>query len=225
MLAPDDLRACFVDELPPRAGPAFLGFDFGEAVSATACAAVWPASGRTELWMAYGDVPPIAERARRDDAPYAEMVSRGELRLYPGRVVHLDRFLADVQADLAGVRVAGAAADSYKDSDAKDYLDRAAVRWPVTFRRVGAGRDGGADVRALQRLVLNRKLAMLPSLALVTAISKSTVRRDGNGNPALDRATSRGRIDLLSAAIIAAGLAAPAFDRPPRRRLRSMLVG
>ena len=223
--SPDDLRGCFVDELPPRAGPAYLGFDFGEATSATACAAVWPATGRTELWLAYGDVPPVAERARRDDAPYLQMVDRGELRLYPGRVVHPDRFLADVQADLAGVRVPAAAVDSYKDSETRDFLDRAAVRWPIDFRRVGAGKDGGADVRAFQRLVLNGKLAMLPSLALVTAISKSTVRRDPNGNPALDKSTSRGRIDLLSATVIAAGLAAAAFDRPPRRRLRSAIVG
>ena len=49
------------------------------------------------------------------------------------------------------------------------------------------------------------------------AISKSTVRRDGNGNPALDKSTSRGRIDVLSAAVIAAGLAEPEFDRPARR--------
>ena len=81
---------------------------------------------------------------------------------------------------------------AYKDSEIRDYLDRAAVRWPIQFRRVGAGKDGGADVRALQRLVLNRKLAMLPSLALVTAISKSTLRRDPNGNPGLDKSTSRG---------------------------------
>ena len=73
------------------------------------------------------------------------------------------------------------------------------MRWPIEFRRVGAGKDGGSDVRAFQRLVLNAKIAMLPSLALVTAISKSTVRRDANGNPGLDKSTSRGRIDLLSA--------------------------
>ena len=223
--SPDDLRGCFVDSLPPRAGPCFVGVDIGEATSATAATAVWPATGRCEFWQAFGDVPPIAERAKRDDAPYVEMVSRGELRLYPGRVVNPGRFLADVQADLAGSRVAAAAADSYKDSEIRDHFDKAAVRWPIDFRRVGAGKDGGKDVRSLQRLVLNRKLAMLPSLALVTAIAKSTIRRDGNGNPGLDRATSRGRIDLLSSAVIAAGLAAPAFDRPPRRALRSALVG
>ena len=225
IFSPDDLRGCFVEDLPPRAGPAYLGFDFGEATSATAAAAVWPATGRLETWMAFGDNPPLAKRAKRDDAPYVEMERRGELRLYPGRVVNVGAFLADVQADLAGVRVAAAAADGYKDSEVRDVLDKAALRWPIQFRRVGAGKDGGRDVRSLQRLVLNRRLAMLPNLSLVTAISKSTLRRDGNGNPGLDRATSRGRIDVLSSGVIAAGLAAPAFDRPKRRALRSALAG
>ena len=218
ILSPDDLRACFVDELPPRSGPCFLGFDFGESVSATTAAAIWPATGRLETWMAFGNKPPIAVRGKRDDAPYVAMVERGELVLHEGRVVSLERFLSDVQINLAGVRVAGAAADSHKDAEAKDKLDRAAVRWPVQFRRVGAGKTGGSDVRALQALVLTCRLAMLPNLSFVTAIAKSTMTRDGNGNPGLDKAKSRGRIDVLSAAVIAAGLAAPHFDRPVRRR-------
>ena len=81
--------------------------------------------------------------------------------------------------------------------------------------------DGRRHDIGLGPFPVNRWLAMLPNLALVTAISKSTLRRDANGNPGLDRSTSRGRIDLLSATVIAAGLAAPAFDRPQRRRLRS----
>ena len=225
IFSPDDLRGCFVDELPEREGPCYLGIDIGEATSATTCTCIFPATGRTEFWMAYGDTPPIAERTKRDDAPYVQMVQRGELRLYPGRVVHPDVFLADVQADLAGCRVAAAAADGYKDSEIRDFMDRAAVRWPTEFRRVGAGKDGGRDVRALQRLVIQKRLAMRESLALVTAISKSIIRRDPNGNPGLDKSTSRGRIDLLSSTVISAGLAAPAFDRPPpRRRVRVSIV-
>ena len=225
ILSPDDLRACFTDDPPPREGRCFLGFDFGEATSSTAACAIWPASGRLETWMAFGDVPALAERARRDSAPYAAMEARGELKLYPGRVVRPEAFLADLQADLAGCRVAAAAADSYKDSEVKDFLDRAAVRWPIEFRRVGAGKDGGRDVRAFQRLVHQRKFAMAENLSLVTAISKSTLRRDGNGNPAIDRAKANGRIDVLSAAVIAAGLAESAFDRPAKRRLRHALAG
>ena len=225
ILSPDDLRACFTDDPPPREGRAYVGFDFGEAVSSTAACAVWPATGRMETWQAFGDTPSLVERQRRDSAPYVAMEARGELRTYPGRIVRLEMFLADLQADLAGCRVAAAAADSYKDSEVRDFLDRAAVRWPIEFRRVGAGKDGGRDVRAFQRLVHQRKLAMVENLALVTAISKSTLRRDANGNPGIDKANARGRIDVLSAAVIAAGLAEPAFDRPARRRLRYALAG
>ena len=225
ILSPDDLRGCFVAEPPPREGPAFVGIDFGEATSATAACAIFPRTGRVDTWMAFGDNPPLAERARHDSAPYAAMAARGELRTYPGRIVRPDAFLSDVQAELASVRVQAAAADSYKDSETKDFLDRAAVRWPVDFRRVGAGKDGGRDVRAFQRLVMQRRLAMAENLSLVTAISKSTIRRDGNGNPGLDKANSRGRIDVLSAAVIAAGLAEPAFDRPRQKRLRYALAG
>ena len=225
ILSPDDLRACFVAELPPREGPCFLGFDFGEATSSTAATAIWPATGRMETWQAFGDVPALAERAKRDSAPYVEMERRGELRTYPGRVVRPEQFLSDLQIDLAGCRVAAAAADSYKDSEVRDFLDRAAVRWPIEFRRVGAGKDGGADVRSFQRLVHQHKIALAENISLVTAITKSTLRRDGNGNPAIDRASARGRIDVLSAAVIACGLAEPVFDRPARRRLRYALAG
>lgn len=225
IFSPDDLRACFADDPPPRKGPAFLGFDFGESTSASAAAAIWPASGRMETWMGFGDVPGLVERQRRDDSPYVEMQRRRELRTYPGRSLRVDAFLQDVQRDLAGVRVLAAAADSFKDAETADFLDRAAVRWPIEFRRVGAGKDGGRDVRAFQRLVLQGKLQMAANLSLVTAISKSTIRRDGNGNPGLDKSKANGRIDVLSAAVIAAGLAEHAFDRPTRRRARFALAG
>jgi len=218
--SPDDLSACFTDEPPPREGPAYLGFDFGEATSSTAACAIWPKIGRVETWQAFGDVPTLLERQRRDNAPYSAMEARGELRTYPGRIVRPDAFLSDIQAALAGVRVEAAAADSYKDSEVKDFLDRAAVRWPVEFRRVGAGKDGGRDVRAFQRLVMEGRFRMAENLSLATAIAKSTLRRDGNGNPGLDKSAGRGRIDVLSAAVIAAGLAEPAFNRKPRRAWR-----
>ena len=218
LCSPDDLRACFVEPgaLPARSGACVLGVDAGEATSATAACAIWPETGRVEMWMGFGDNPSARERGRRDDAPYPEMVARGELKLYPGRTVDVGEFLSDVREDLAGSKVRAVAADGYKDAEFRDWLDRAGARWKVEFRRVGAGKDGGRDVRTAQRLVINRKLRMVESLALATAISKSTLRRDGNGNPGLDRATSRGRIDLLSAFVIACGLAGETPPRGPR---------
>ena len=117
---------------------------FGEATSSTAATAIWPSTGRVEFWMSVrrravpGGPPAARQRAVRRDG-----TARGELRTYPGRVVRPEAFLGDLLHDLAGVRVAGAAADSYKDSEVKDFFDQAGVRWPIDFRRVGAGKDGG----------------------------------------------------------------------------------
>ena len=151
-----DYRRCIVEELPPRRGPVCLGLDMGEATSASACFAIWPETGRCEAWMAFGDNPSPIERGRRDGARYDVMVERGELRVYPGRVTPVATFLADVASELSGCRVHRLAADGYKDAETKDFLDMARVRWPYEFRRVGAGKDGGRDVRSLQRLVLNQ---------------------------------------------------------------------
>ena len=175
--------------------------------------------------LRFGDNPDVVQRGRRDGARYDLMHQRGELTLYPGRVTPVSGFLGDVVESLAGVDVRHAAMDGYKDQEAKDFMDRAGIRWRIDYRRVGAGKDGSRDLRALQRLVLNRKLKLPDSLALVTAVSKSEVRRDGNGNPALNKADSRGRIDLLSAAIIAAGLAEPEFDKVPSRGVYLGLAG
>ena len=214
---PSDVTACFVDELPERSGNCYLGLDFGGATSGTAACAIFPATGRVDLWFAFGDNPDVLARGRTDGARYDLMHQRGELKLYAGRVTPVDAFMTDVAADLEGVNVRRMAADGYKDAEIKDFLDRAGLHWRANFRRVGAGKDGGRDVRALQRLILNRKLKLPHSLALTTAVSKSTIRRDWNGNPGLDKSDSKGRIDLLSAAVIAAGLAEPEFDKKPRR--------
>ena len=217
--SPDDLRACFTDEPPAREGPAYLGFDFGESTSGTAAVAIWPRTGRMESFLAFGDHPPIAVRARRDSAPYPQMIERGELKLFPGRVVQVAEFLAFVARELDGVTVAKAAGDSYKDAEARDALDRARIDWFCEFRRVGAGKTGGSDIRAFQRLVHQRKLSMRDNLSLATAIAKSRLRRDGNGNPGLDRASDRSRIDVLVAAVISSGLAEPEFDVADREQL------
>ena len=225
IFAPSDLTACVAEELPERAGPCYLGLDFGGATSGTAACAIFPQTGRVDLWLGFGDVPDVIARGRADGSRYDLMHQRGELRLYPGRVTPVDGFMADVAADLDGVNVKRLAADGYKDAECRDFLDRAGLHWRAEFRRVGAGKDGSRDVRALQRLILNRRLKLPDSLALVTAVSKSSIRRDGNGNPGLDKAESRGRIDLLSAAVIAAGLAESEFDKPASKGVYLGLAG
>ena len=216
--SPDDLRACFADDPSLRSGPAVFGIRFRGGDQLDGRVRDMAGDGTC------GDLAGARRRCRPWQSASGAMPARGELVTHPGRMVHPDAFLADLQNDLAGVHVA-AAADSYKDSEGRDFLDRAHVRWPIDFRCAGAGKDGGADGRAFQRFVMQGRFAMAENLSLATAIARSTLRRDANGNPGLDRAKANLRIDVLSAAEIAAGLAESAFDRPARRRLRYTLAG
>ena len=212
-------QACIVSEaeLPPRSGECCIGFDLGGSSSMTALAAVWP-NGRCEAWGAFPGTPALKERARVDNAPYELMAERGELKVYEGRVTPVSAFLQDCAARLAGERVLAAGADRYRKSEGLQALDGADLRWPMAWRGVGASAkaDGSHDVRSLQRLVLTRNLRTLESLLLASAIKSSVIRRDASGNPALDQGSKQGRIDALSAAVIAAGLSEIEGMRPRR---------
>ena len=211
-------QACVVSALPPRSGSCCLGFDLGGSSSMTTLAAIWPDTGRLEAWGAFPGTPALKERARVDAAPYALMAERGELKFYAGRVTPVAEFLKDCAARLAGERVLAAGADRFRRAEAMQAIDGAELRWPMNWRGVGASAkaDGSHDVRAFQRLVLSRKLRTVESLLLASAIKSSVIRRDASGNPALDKGSSLGRIDALSATVIAAGLAELEGMRPRR---------
>ena len=200
---PDDARACFVETLTFD-GPCYLGLDIGEASSGTAAVAYWPETGAVRTWLAFGDVPTLTKRGARDGADYLKMEVRGELRTYQGRTVPVSAFVADVAADLATAAVETATADGYRAAELMDCCP-----WPLDVVRSGTGPTGSAAVRAFQRAMLTRKIAIRSTVSnsLISAISESTLRRDVGGNPAIDKARSAGRIDVLSAAVLAVGAA------------------
>ena len=217
---PDQWLRCEVDTLPDRGGPCFLGFDLGGSTSMTAAVAYWPRTERLEAWAGFPSIPSLADRSVSDGCRgvYQEMERRGELRVYPGEVMPVSDFLGDVAVSLTGERVM-AGADRFRGAEARDALKGAGVDWPMSWRGTGASKtaDGSYDVRALQRLVIGQRVKARQSLAMRAAIADSSLRYDGAGNPALEKARAAGRIDLLSAAVIAAGLAELHGAKPARR--------
>ena len=59
---------------------------------------------------------------------------------------------------------------------------------------------------------------------MASAIKESTLRYDGAGNPALDKGRKQGRIDPLSAAVIAAGLAERYLNVKSQKKPRLHIV-
>ncbi|MYE58135.1 MAG: hypothetical protein F4X35_00900, partial [Alphaproteobacteria bacterium] len=222
----DDWLKLYEEDALLAGEPVVVGVDLGGSVSMSAVVAIGIETGTVRCWTAFGDTPSLFERGRADavDNRYVMMQQRGELSVYPGRLVPVPQFLHDVFQDLAATncRVLRLGADRYRKAELLTALDEAAIRVPLELRGQGASAtaDGSADVRAFQRLVLNRGLRMAPSLVMESAISNSTLRRDGAGNPALDRSHDRGRIDVLSAAVIAAGL----YSRRPTGMVQYALI-
>ena len=153
-------------------------------------------------------------------ALYQRMQERGELEVFAGRVTPVGRFLRGVADRLTGERVIVAGADRYRQNEAQQALDDAGVRWPIAWRGTGASKtaDGSHDVRSFQRAALSGKLFSLESHLMAHALSESAIRYDGSGNPALEKARSKGRIDVAAAVVIAAGLAE--LERGRKRPVR-----
>lgn len=199
-----------VDESPPREGPCVLGLDLGGSASMTAAVVYWPRTGRIEAYGAFPSIPDLKSRGEADGVGglYVRMQERGELRVYPGRVTPVNPFIDDLHSRLAGERVLAMGCDRYRKQEMLEALSATGVTWKVVFRGQGASAnaDGSSDVRAFQEELFSRKLKPERSLLFESAIAGSSIARDSAGNPKLNRAASRGRIDVLQAGVIATGL-------------------
>ena len=205
-------RVSEVDQEPERRGPVVVGLDAGGSSSMTAACCIWPQSGRVEVRGAYPGTPDLLERGRLDAVGrrYEQLHALGEIQTYPGRSTPVVAFLRDLADDLQGETVIALGADRFRQSEVQDAMSDALLRWPLVWRGQGASAtaDGSADVRAFQRFVADRTITVVQGRMLMgSAISESAIRRDGSGNPALEKGRQRGRIDPLSAAVIACGLA------------------
>lgn len=206
-----DWAECEVDELPERRGRCYVGIDLGGAKSMSCFVQFWPVSGRLEAYGAFAADPDLKERGEKDGVGlrYVRMKDRGELRTYPGQAMRPADFIRDCLQRLKGEHIAAIGADRYRKEDVYQELAQAGYRGRVVLRGTGAHAkaDGSHDVRAFQLAVLTRQFRVRPSLLWASAIMDSDLRFDEGGNPALNKSRQRGRIDCLSAGVIASGLA------------------
>ena len=221
---PTDWKRLIEAKDAQRDGKCFIGLDAGGSSSMTAAAVVWPSTGRMEVYAAFPttDQFGLHERGRGDAVGkrYETLHSTGELWVYNGRrTTPVVPFLCDVRERLGDQEVVALGADRYRRSEIIDYMTDAGLSWPLIWRGQGASStaDGSADVRAFQRSVLDGWLRPVsPCTIMVHSIAESVIRRDSLGNPALDKARQAGRIDPLSAALIAVGLADRERSKPTR---------
>ena len=226
-----DWRRCVVEELPDAAGPCYVGLDIGGARSFTGAAAYWPETRRLEVWASVGGIPDLLQRGQSDGVGerYLAQHDRGELTVFEGyRETPVEPFLQDLDVRMAGHNVVGWAADRYKQASVEDAMEHAGMRrWLPRVEWRGMGyRDGSEDVVTFQKAVYGERVLTGRSLVMESAIMESSLAYDEAGNPKLDKRRQRGRIDALSAAVLAVSMGERWYKpQPSRRTLGSAIVG
>ena len=209
---------CVVDE-PPSLPVIAMSDRHGGSQSLTSISIFFPKSRLLETVAGLPRHPDLRKRAQADNSPYLEMERRGELILAgefttdPSPLIkHVAQRLKQYQC-----RVLGAAADLYRRGEVVQSMSDADCRWRMDWRRTGAGLSGHEDVRYFQKAVMNGGVVSAPSVLTVEAIKGSVVAYDSQRNPSIDKRRGSSRVDALSSAVLAVGLACRAAAKPKRK--------
>lgn len=131
------------------------------------------------------------------------MSDRGELVTMGETTVPVDRFLADVVAQLDGQPLAAIVGDRFRHAEFVEALRGAGLeRVPCVWRGMG-WKDGSEDVERFRRALFEQKVQCLPSLLLRSAFADAITLIDPAGNHKLTKSRSTGRIDPAAATVIA----------------------
>jgi phage terminase large subunit-like protein len=203
-------RACAgpVDEEVFAKGPVYLGLDLSARNDLTALAAI--ARDDAGVWhvrmMFFAPLIGIAERSRRDAAPYDLWAKQGLIEATPGASVSYEtvaRRLCDL-CDEMNVRLIGY--DRWRIDVLRAELTRLGRELPL--KEFGQGfRDMGPAVDALEAELLNGKLRHGGNPVLELCARHAVVVRDPAGNRKLDKSKATARIDGIVALVIALGVA------------------
>lgn len=192
-----------------RRGPCFAGLDLGGSASMSAFSAYWPETGYLRVWGAFPEQPDLLSRGKNDGVGgiYEGMRDEGSLTQFGARTTDVAAWLPTV-IDALGCSVVALGMDRYRKEEAGNVFATMGVHWPVEWRGTGANvtADGSTDIRAFQRAVLSEHVRHRDQKMMRAAIAGSAVTFDVAGNPRLDKAKARWRIDALQAAVIAVGL-------------------
>ncbi len=149
----------------------------------------------------------LADRARRDRAPYDVWAREGLLRTTPGSAIdyeHVARDMADILADVENLQAVGF--DRWRIDVLKKELDRLGLDLPLV--PFGQGfRDMSPALDALEAALLNGKVAHGGNPVLTMCAANATATQDPAGNRKLDKSRTTGRIDGMVALAMAFGIA------------------
>lgn len=208
-ISPDVWKSCAARVLPFD-GPVWCGIDLSARLDLTAMVIVGQVD---DVWhvQAHFWTPEqgLADRARRDRAPYDVWARQGLLRTTPGASVDYEHVATDIAEILADLDVQAIAFDRWRIDLLKKEFDRLGVDLPLVEWGQGF-KDMAPALDALEAELLNGRIAHGGHAVLTMCAANAVVTKDPTGARKLDKAKATGRIDGLQALAMSMGVASRA---------------
>lgn len=211
-ISPDVWKSCAASPQNWGDGPVFAGLDLSARTDLTALVIVGQVDGVWQV-QAHFWTPEIglADRARRDRAPYDVWHRQGILRTTPGASVDLEHVAADMLEIFADMDVQAIAFDRWRIDQLRRELDRMGAELPlVEFGQGFQSFSPALDV--LEAELLNGRIAHGGNPLLTWCAANAVTAKDPAGNRKLDKQKATGRIDGLVALAMAMGVASKAEE-------------
>lgn len=191
----------------------FLGLDMSARIDLTALVALFPRPDGSHdvLCRAWTPSERLDERSRNDGAGYRVWADAGSLEVCDGGEIDYDAIKAAILDFCRVYKVRCLGADPMF---ARQMLQEMQEHHGVSCKEVRQGPWSLCPpTKDLERLIATRKIRHGGSPVLAWCVCNAIARRDSNGNPRLDKAKSKQRIDAASALVNALAVAnEPAAD-------------
>lgn len=193
-------------------GPVFAGLDLSARTDLTALVIVGQVDGVWQVQCHFW-TPEIglADRARRDRAPYDVWHRQGFLRTTPGATVDYEHVAADMLEILADMDVQAIAYDRWRIDLMRKELDKLGADLPLVEWGQGY-KDMAPALDALEAELLNGRIAHGMHPVLTMCAANAVVTKDPTGARKLDKAKATGRIDGMQALAMSMGVASRATE-------------
>jgi phage terminase large subunit-like protein len=211
-ISPDVWKACAA--LPAFLGdvPVWCGLDLSARVDMSALVIVGQVD---DVWQvqAHFWTPEVglADRARRDRAPYEVWHRQGFLLTTPGASIDYEHVATDMAEILADLDVRAIAFDRWRIDVLKKELDRIGLDLPLEPWGQGFASMAGA-LDTLEAELLNGRVRHGGHPVLQMNASNAVIVKDPAGNRKLEKSRSTGRIDGLQALAMSMGVASKATE-------------
>jgi len=199
-------KSCAGAVLDFGSAPVWCGLDLSSRTDLTALVIVGKVAGvwhvKSHFWTPEQG---LADRSKRDRAPYDVWVRQGYLHTTPGATVDYEYVAQDIAAILGCLDVRAIAYDRWRISLLQKELDEQGISLPLV--EFGQGfKDMSPAIDALEAELLNGRIAHGGHPVLTMCASNAVVAKDPAGNRKLDKHKATGRIDGMAALAMAFGV-------------------